>query len=74
VWSHPAVRERQTPLLVADMRALERNARNLADRAGAKPIRIATKSIRVREILHRVLELAPLSRAPHLLAWLNPSG
>lgn len=56
VWSHPAVRERQAPLLVADMRALERNARNLTDRAGAKPIRVATKSIRVREILHRVLD------------------
>lgn len=45
------------PLVAVNLAALAWNANDLARRAGGVPIRIATKSIRSREILHAVLAL-----------------
>jgi D-serine deaminase-like pyridoxal phosphate-dependent protein len=44
------------PLAVVDLDALEANADDLVRRAGGMPIRVASKSVRVREVLTRVLE------------------
>jgi len=43
------------PLAVVDLDALEANADDLVRRAAGTPIRVASKSVRVREVLHRVL-------------------
>ncbi len=43
------------PLAAVDLAALDANAADLARRAGSTPIRIATKSVRCRTILDRVL-------------------
>ncbi|MBW4719510.1 amino acid deaminase/aldolase [Saccharothrix obliqua] len=43
------------PFAVVDLDAFDHNARDLARRAGGKPIRIASKSVRVRWLLERVL-------------------
>ncbi|MEN0127975.1 MAG: alanine racemase [Brevundimonas sp.] len=43
------------PLAVVDLDALEANADDLVCRAGGVPIRVASKSVRVREVLTRVL-------------------
>lgn len=45
------------PLAVVDLDALADNARSMTRRAGGKPIRVASKSIRSREVLRRVLDL-----------------
>jgi D-serine deaminase-like pyridoxal phosphate-dependent protein len=52
-----ATRALPAPLAAVDMRALLSNARDLHRRAGGLPIRIATKSVRCREVLRRTLEL-----------------
>ena len=44
------------PLAVADLDAFDANAADLARRAGDVPVRIATKSLRCRELLHRALQ------------------
>ncbi|MFC0598647.1 amino acid deaminase/aldolase [Streptomyces palmae] len=43
------------PLAIVDLRAFDANARDLARRAGGKPVRVATKSVRCRALLERVL-------------------
>jgi D-serine deaminase-like pyridoxal phosphate-dependent protein len=43
------------PLAVLDRAALEHNADDLVRRAGGKPIRVATKSVRSRPVLREVL-------------------
>ena len=45
------------PLAAVDLGALDSNARDLARRAGGTPIRIATKSVRCRAVLDRVLAM-----------------
>lgn len=45
------------PLAVLDLDAADRNAESLIRRAGGVPIRLASKSIRVPELLKRVLAL-----------------
>ncbi|GEK23353.1 alanine racemase [Cellulomonas xylanilytica] len=45
------------PLAVVDLDALDANAADLVDRAGGTPIRVASKSVRVRHVLDRVLAL-----------------
>jgi len=45
------------PLAVVDLAALRENAADLVRRAGGKPIRVASKSVRCREILRTVLEM-----------------
>src|SRR3954468_3265247 len=43
------------PLAVLDLAALDANADDLVRRAGGKPIRVASKSVRSRDVLRRVL-------------------
>ncbi|MEW2554537.1 amino acid deaminase/aldolase [Streptomyces zhihengii] len=43
------------PLAVVDLDALDANADDLVRRAGGKPIRVASKSVRCRALLERVL-------------------
>jgi D-serine deaminase-like pyridoxal phosphate-dependent protein len=43
------------PLAALDVAALQRNALDLVHRAGGKPIRVATKSVRCRWVLEKVL-------------------
>ena len=43
------------PLAAVDLQALDANAEDLARRARGVPIRIATKSVRCREVLARTL-------------------
>lgn len=50
-----ATRDLPAPLAAVDMAVLEANADDLVRRAQGLPIRIATKSVRCREVLRRVL-------------------
>ncbi|ROQ98939.1 D-serine deaminase-like pyridoxal phosphate-dependent protein [Streptomyces sp. 2132.2] len=43
------------PLAIVDLAAFDANADDLARRAGGKPIRVASKSVRCRALLERVL-------------------
>lgn len=44
-----------TPTVVVDLDAFDRNAEDLVRRAGGKPIRVASKSLRVPELISRAL-------------------
>src|SRR5262245_4320697 len=44
-----------TPLMVVDLDAFDANAADLTRRAGGKPIRVASKSLRVPALLERAL-------------------
>jgi D-serine deaminase-like pyridoxal phosphate-dependent protein len=44
-----------TPLAVVDLDAFDANAADLARRAGGKPIRVASKSLRVPALIERAL-------------------
>lgn len=48
-------RDLDPPFAVLDGGALERNAVDLVRRAGGKPVRVASKSVRVRGVLERTL-------------------
>lgn len=50
------------PLAFCDLDLLAANARDLVARAGGLPIRLASKSIRCREILRRVAAMSPTFR------------
>ncbi len=50
-----AVRGVATPCAVVDLSAFDRNADDLVCRAGRLPIRVASKSVRVRALLERAL-------------------
>src|SRR4051812_23644924 len=43
------------PFAVLDLDALDTNADDLVRRAGSKPVRVASKSVRCRAVLRRVL-------------------
>ncbi|GGN70195.1 alanine racemase [Actinoplanes lobatus] len=45
----------ETPVAVVDLAAFDDNAERLSGRAGGKPIRVASKSVRCRTLLERVL-------------------
>lgn len=45
----------ERPLAVLDLDAVDRNAADIARRAGGTPVRVASKSLRVRALLDRVL-------------------
>ncbi|MGI5336948.1 amino acid deaminase/aldolase [Streptomyces sp. CA-181903] len=66
------------PLAVVDLRAFDANAADLVRRARGKPIRVATKSVRCRALLARVLERDGFAGVmSHTLAeslWLARSG
>ncbi|MDC0669087.1 amino acid deaminase/aldolase [Nannocystis radixulma] len=55
-----ALRHEHLPLAYCDLDLLAANARSLVERAGSLPIRIASKSVRCREILRRVQALSPV--------------
>jgi D-serine deaminase-like pyridoxal phosphate-dependent protein len=52
-----ATRELEPPFAIVDLEALRGNAENLARRAGGKPVRLASKSVRCRAVIERVLRL-----------------
>lgn len=54
-----ALRGERLPLAFCDLDRLAINAQDLLRRAVGTPIRLASKSIRCREILHRVLGMSP---------------
>lgn len=54
------LRGEHLPLAYVDLELLFANAASLVDRAGGKPIRLASKSIRCREVLRRVMATSPL--------------
>lgn len=43
------------PLAIVDLAAFDANADDLVRRAGGKPVRVASKSVRCRALLERVL-------------------
>ena len=45
----------ETPVAVVDLSAFDANAAALTERSGGKPIRVASKSVRCRALLERVL-------------------
>ncbi|QUG99449.1 amino acid deaminase/aldolase [Saccharopolyspora erythraea] len=51
-----ATRELDPPFAVADLAAFHRNAADLVRRAAGRPVRVATKSVRCRELLRRTLK------------------
>lgn len=51
-----ATRDLDPPLAVVDLDAFDANADDLVRRAGGLPIRVASKSVRCRTLLERVLE------------------
>ena len=63
IAEQPGLRERlnratarlETPVAVVDLAAFDDNAAALTARSGGKPIRVASKSVRCRELLTRVL-------------------
>lgn len=50
-----ATRDLEPPLAIVDLDAFDANADALVARAGGKPIRVASKSVRCRHLLERVL-------------------
>ncbi len=54
VWG--AVRDIAQPTAVVDLDAFEANGTEMLRRAGGKPIRVASKSIRVRSLIERALD------------------
>jgi D-serine deaminase-like pyridoxal phosphate-dependent protein len=53
-----ALGPRDAPLALIDLDALRANADDLVRRAGGKPVRLASKSVRVRAVLDQVLARA----------------
>ncbi|GAB3286397.1 amino acid deaminase/aldolase [Parasphingorhabdus pacifica] len=52
-----ATRELDPPFAVVDLDAFHQNANDLVSRAANRPIRIATKSVRCRDLLRRALDV-----------------
>jgi D-serine deaminase-like pyridoxal phosphate-dependent protein len=66
LWTDPAkywgsltaaTADLETPLGVISLEALSSNAYDMLERAGGKPIRVASKSVRVRSIIEAVLKI-----------------
>lgn len=51
-----ATRSLPAPLAVVDLENFDANAADLLARAGGAPVRVASKSVRVRHLVHRALE------------------
>ena len=77
VWATPpgvlraAVSDLDPPFGVLDDAALRANAADLVRRAGGRPIRLATKSLRIRELIRRTVDTAGFSG---LLAYALPEA
>lgn len=52
-----ATRDLQPPFAVLDLGALQHNAESMRRRAGGKPIRLASKSVRCRSVIRSVLTM-----------------
>src|SRR5256714_6939094 len=50
-----AAADLEPPFAVVDLAAFDRNAQALAGRAAGKPVRLASKSVRCRELIRRAL-------------------
>ena len=46
----------ETPIAAVDLAAFDDNATQLVARSGGKPVRVASKSVRCRELIQRVLD------------------
>ncbi|MHA6803861.1 alanine racemase [Salinifilum ghardaiensis] len=73
-----ATADAEAPLAVVDLEAFEANAAELVRRAAGTPIRVATKSLRCRELVHRALQVPGFAGAMcYSLAealWLHRTG
>lgn len=73
-----AVAARELPLAYVDIDALEANIATVQHRSGGTPVRVATKSIRCRAILERVLAAEGIEGlmcySGHEAAWLADEG
>lgn len=67
-----------TPLVVVDLDGFDANAADLVRRAGGKPIRVASKSLRVRDLVSRALATpgfqGVLAYTLREALWLHASG
>ena len=64
------------PVAVVDLAAFDANAADLVRRAGGKPIRVASKSLRCRALLERALAVdgfAGASPSPSRSGWPVPA-
>jgi D-serine deaminase-like pyridoxal phosphate-dependent protein len=52
-----ATKDLEPPFAIVDLAAMRANAENLARRAAPKPVRLASKSVRCRAVIERVLRL-----------------
>src|SRR2546430_5690588 len=50
-----AAADLEPPFAIVDVATFDRNAHTLVDRAAGKPIRLASKSVRCRELIRRAL-------------------
>src|SRR5258707_12054871 len=66
------------PVAIVDLEAFDANAADLVRRAGGKPIRVASKSVRCRALLERVLGRDGFARIMSFTMaeslWLAPAG
>jgi D-serine deaminase-like pyridoxal phosphate-dependent protein len=73
-----ATRDLDPPLAVVDLDAFDRNAADMLRRADGRPIRVASKSIRCRHLIDRVLALpgyaGVLAYSLAEALWLHESG
>ncbi|TMZ48356.1 amino acid deaminase/aldolase, partial [Klebsiella pneumoniae] len=72
-----ATRTLSAPLAVVDLDRFDANARDLLARAGGLPLRLASKSVRVRHLVHRALDLGFTGVMAYSLAeaiWLAEDG
>ena len=79
-WAYyrDALRGRKLPLAFCDLELFDRNARALVERAGGVPLRVASKSVRCRALLERVLRTkgwrGVLCYSAAEAAWLSEQG
>ena len=64
----------EPPVMVVDLDAFDANAADLVRRAGGKPIRVASKSLRVPALLARALDRDGLPRACSPTRWPRRCG
>ena len=72
-----ATRTFSAPLAVVDVDRFDANAADLLARAGGLPVRLASKSVRVRHLIHRALDLGFSGVMAYSLAealWLAEDG
>ena len=66
-------RRLEPPFAVVDLDAFDRNAADLLRRAGGKPVRLASKSVRCRALIERALAAglqgSSPSRCPRRCGW-----